>query len=101
MSAFVIISPRAQKQIEDIDSEIQSRSQERADEFLEVLNAKVEQLCQFPQSGAVHRGKVRRLLLLRFPYSLFYVFNDAQNTVSIISCFHDQSDPETWLGVKS
>lgn len=96
MSAFVIISSRAQKQIEDIDSEVQSRSQERADEFLEILNAKVEQLSQFPESGAIYRGKIRRLLLIRFSYSLFYIFDVGQNTVTIISCFHDRSDPQTW-----
>ncbi len=75
MSAFVIISPRAQQQINDIDSDIQSRSPQRADEFLSVVNAKIEQLAQCPESGSIHRGQIRRLLLLRFPYSLFTVFD--------------------------
>ena len=77
MSAFVIISPRAQQQIDAIDSAIQSRLPGRADEFLSVVNAKIEQLAQFPESGSVHRGNIRRLLLLRFPFSLFTIFDAA------------------------
>lgn len=96
MSAFVIISPRAQQQINDIDSDIQSRSPQRADEFLSVVNTKIEQLAQFPESGSIHRGNIRRLLLLRFPYSLFSVFDASRNTVTLLACFPDRSNPQTW-----
>lgn len=93
MNASIIISPHAQ---DTIDSEIEERSPQRADEFLSVVNAKIEQLAQFPESGSVHRGQIRRLLLLRFPYSLFTVFDASQNTVTILACFPDRSDPRTW-----
>jgi len=96
MNASVNLTSRAQNHIDAIDSEIETRSPRRADEFLNVVNTKIEQLAQFPKSGAVHRGNIRRLLLLRFPYSLFYTFDATQNAVTIIACFHDRSDPRTW-----
>jgi len=96
MNASVSITLRAQNHIDAIDSEISALSPQRADEFLRVLNEKIEQLAAFPESGVMHRGYIRRLLLLRFPYSLFYVFDAEQNSVTIIAVFSDRSDPRTW-----
>ena len=39
-------------------------------------------------------GNVRRALLRRFPYSLFFVVQD--ETLLIIACFHASRDPSQW-----
>jgi plasmid stabilization system protein ParE len=45
---------------------------------------------QFP---AIHRA-VRRALVRRFPYTLFYVIEDEQ--VTVIACWHASRDPRQW-----
>jgi plasmid stabilization system protein ParE len=41
------------------------------------------------------RGQVRRALLTRFPYALYYQPVDAE-TVEIIACLHTRRRPITW-----
>jgi plasmid stabilization system protein ParE len=96
MNATIVISPRAAQQIDAVDSEIAANSPQRADEFLRVLNARIEQLSLFPESGLVYRDNIRRLLLLHFPFSLFYTFDTNRRIVAIIALFPDRSDPRTW-----
>ncbi len=50
-----------------------------------------ENALQFP---VVHRH-VRRALLTKFPYLLLYVI-EADETVSVISCFHCSRNPMRW-----
>jgi len=96
MSAFVAFSARAEKQIENIALDLADHSSKLAREFVNAVDAKIEQLAQFPESGAVYEDEVRRLLLLRSPFSLFTIFDALQNAVTIIGCFHDRSDPQSW-----
>jgi hypothetical protein len=38
---------------------------------------------------------VRRALLRRFPYALMFVI-EADETLTVIACFHGSRDPEHW-----
>jgi plasmid stabilization system protein ParE len=54
----------------------------------------VEIIRAFPESGPlVHRG-VRRQLLRRFPYGLFYRLIEGQ--VVVVACFHARRNPRVW-----
>jgi plasmid stabilization system protein ParE len=47
--------------------------------------------CQFP----VIYKNVRRALLRRFPYALMFVI-EADETLTVIACFHGSRDPAHW-----
>jgi len=47
--------------------------------------------CQFP----VIYKNVRRALLRRFPYALMFVI-EADETLTVIACFHGSRDPALW-----
>jgi plasmid stabilization system protein ParE len=96
MSASVVFSARAEKQVESIALNLADQSRKVAREFVKAVDVKVEQLAQFPESGVVYEEEVRRLFLRPQPFSLFYVFDDLQNTVTIVACFHHRSDPGSW-----
>lgn len=96
MSASVVFSARAEKQVENIALNLAEQSRKAALEFVKAVDGKVAQLEQFPESGVIYEDDVRRLLLRPTPFSLFYIFDDAQNTATIIACFHDRSDPGNW-----
>ncbi|RYX84169.1 type II toxin-antitoxin system RelE/ParE family toxin [bacterium] len=84
------------KQVENIALNLAEQSRNAALEFVKAVDVKVAQLEQFPESGVIYEDDVRRLLLRPAPFSLFYIFDDSQNTATIIACFHDRSGPGNW-----
>jgi hypothetical protein len=48
-----------------------------------------------PQQFPVIYKNVRRALLRRFPYALMFVI-EADETLTVIACFHGSRDPEHW-----
>ena len=47
-----------------------------------------------PEACPVVVNNVRRGLLRRFPYGLFYVVEDEQ--LVVIGCFHVRQNPDRW-----
>jgi hypothetical protein len=41
----------------------------------------VSQLCAYPESAPVYEERIRRALLRRFPYALYYLIEDEQIVV--------------------
>lgn len=44
-------------------------------------------------------GDVRRAVMRRFPYGLFYVVDE--DTVTVLACFHLHRDPKRWQALQS
>jgi plasmid stabilization system protein ParE len=64
-------------------------------EFESSLAAVLRLVREMPEAGPiVHRG-VRRLLLERFPYSLYYRLTDS--TIEVRACLHQRRNPKTQL----
>ncbi|MEJ7137469.1 type II toxin-antitoxin system RelE/ParE family toxin [Amphibiibacter pelophylacis] len=64
------------------------------DEFLAALELQVERLKQAPLLYAEVMPKVRRALLPRFPYGVFYVVRG--DLISILAVLHDLRSPDRW-----
>jgi plasmid stabilization system protein ParE len=39
-------------------------------------------------------GEVRRVIMRRFPYAVFYVFDGSE--VVVLSCLHEKRSPDLW-----
>lgn len=64
------------------------------DEFIRSLDARLESIRRNPDLYPTVYKNVRRALLPKFPYGLFYfVFDD---TVVVLACFHTRRDPKDW-----
>jgi len=63
-------------------------------EFIEAVDKAVEQIAQFPESGRIVRGEIRRILTRRFPYGLLYIAGDEE--IVALGCFHLRRDPRVW-----
>jgi plasmid stabilization system protein ParE len=50
-------------------------------ELLGEFDVVVSQLCAYPESAPVYEGRIRRALLRRFPYALYYLIEDEQIVV--------------------
>jgi plasmid stabilization system protein ParE len=62
--------------------------------FREAIEALTQRLSTNPQQFPVVFKNVRRALLRRFPYALFFAVAD--DTVLVIACFHASRDPLQW-----
>jgi plasmid stabilization system protein ParE len=62
--------------------------------FEAVLEAKLTQIASRPRAFPVVLGRVRRAVLARFPYGVFYL--EEGERVAVIGCLHTSQDPRTW-----
>ena len=63
--------------------------------FREAVDAVVERMSATPRQFPVIYKNVRRALLRRFPYALMFVI-EADETLTVIACFHGSRDPAHW-----
>jgi plasmid stabilization system protein ParE len=62
--------------------------------FRQAIDALAERMSANPRQFPIVLKNVRRALLRRFPYSLFFLVED--ETVLVIACFHASRDPLQW-----
>jgi plasmid stabilization system protein ParE len=63
--------------------------------FRAAVDAVVQRMSATPLQFPVVHKNVRRALLRRFPYALMFVI-EADETLTVIACFHGSRDPEHW-----
>ena len=62
--------------------------------FRQAIDAMVARMRDNPRQFPTVFKNVRRALLRRFPYSLFFVIED--DILIVIACFHASRDPSHW-----
>ena len=62
--------------------------------FRRAIGALVERMTDNLRQFPIVFKNVRRALLRRFPYSLFFVVED--DALTVIACFHASRDPSHW-----
>lgn len=89
-----ILRPAAAADVEDAWRWYEARREGLGDEFLEVVRAAIESIGAYPESAPVVHRDIRRRLLKRFPYGLFYRLIEGQ--VVVVACFHAKRNPRLW-----
>ena len=62
--------------------------------FRQAIDALIDRMSDYPRQFPIVFKNVRRALLRRFPYSLFFVLED--DALIVIACFHASRDPSHW-----
>ena len=89
-----IFRPAAAADVEDAWQWYEARREGLGDEFLDVVQATLESITAHPESAPVVHRDVRRQLLRRFPFGLFYRIVEGQ--VVVVACFHAKRSPRLW-----
>jgi len=63
-------------------------------EFLLSLDAKINAIQRNPKQFPIKYKNIRRALIDRFPYGIFYIIEN--ETVYIIAIIHTKRNPTTW-----
>lgn len=62
--------------------------------FRREVFATVDQLRNYPESAPRVRGDIRRAVIRRFPYSVFYIAREHQ--LVVLRVLHSARDPNAW-----
>ena len=66
------------------------------DEFLACIEAGLERVVATPDAFPKVHSEIRRVLVRRFPYGIFYIV-EAERIV-VLAIFHASRDPVVWKG---
>ena len=90
----ILIRPEAEADIEEAFHWYERQRDGLGSDFLLCVEDGLEKIRKNPEMYPVVHRNVRRLLIRRFPYGIFYV---ARSDVTIIlSVFHGHRDPRIW-----
>lgn len=64
-------------------------------EFLQTLDEAVLSLQYNPHSYQIVYQNIRRVLLHRFPYAVFYIIEN--DKIIVLACLHQRRHPDEWL----
>lgn len=90
----VVISPRAQKEIENAIDYYALNSTDAPANFIAALKEVYELLAMNPFYRIRYKN-VRAIVLKRFPHYLYYVIKEDKQIVRVLSCFHGRRNPTT------
>lgn len=94
MTAPLVFRPEAEADVAEAYSWYHDRGHGLAEEFLQSLENCLTSIQRRPEGCAVVHKTVRRALLRKFPYGVFYVHDG--RTITVVACFHASRDPKSW-----
>ncbi|BAU53370.1 type II toxin-antitoxin system RelE/ParE family toxin [Mucilaginibacter gotjawali] len=93
MAYSIIVSPRAQKEIENAIEYYALYSIDAPLNFITILKITYGVLENDPFLRIRYKN-IRAIKIKKFPYLLYFVINETNNTVRVLSCFHSKRNPQ-------
>jgi len=95
-----ILRPRAERDIQSVFDWYESQQPALGDEFKASLHERLGTIREFPESAPIIYRDVRRAVVSRFPYLIFFVVRPTR--VAVLAVLHQSRDPNVWpRGTKS
>ncbi len=88
------LTPPAEADVRDIHTWYRDQGESLAPEFRQALDSCLSRVRQNPLTYPRVHGEIRRALLQRFPYCVFYVVSESE--VAVIGVLHGHRDPKVW-----
>jgi plasmid stabilization system protein ParE len=88
------LSPAAEADVEGVLAWYRERGHDLGDQFLQALGQCFETIERAPLAFAIVHRDLRRALLRRFPYCVFYLVSEQE--IVVLACLHGHRDPEAW-----
>ena len=94
MVAELIIAPEAEQDVLRAYGWYESQRTGLGEESLTCVDACLEVTCRNPKMHTIVHENYRRGLVRRFPYAVFYEYDE--NTVTVYGVFNTSRDPAKW-----
>ena len=95
----LLIRPEAEAEIVEAHNWYRLQAEGLGSEFLRALDACLSSVEREPLTYPIVYKEVRRALVRKFPYSIFFVYEqvDEENErIIVLACFHTRRDPKKW-----
>jgi plasmid stabilization system protein ParE len=94
MNYALVFRSEVSQELDEIYSWYESQQLGLGDNFLEEIEEALERICQMPESyPAVYRD-IRRAVVRRFPYTIYYRLVSSRLIVTAV--FHGHRNPKAW-----
>jgi toxin ParE1/3/4 len=94
MTPRVVVRPEAESDLAEAFAWYGQRGPGLGDRFLLSVEAALSAIQRHPESFPVVYSQVRRALLRRFPYGVFYIVKESN--IVVLAIFHCARDPRGW-----
>jgi toxin ParE1/3/4 len=95
MSREIVVRPEAAREVQEAFDWYEEKSEGLGLEFLRAADACMAGIKRNPLASPALHGDVRRALLRKFPYAIFYVVTEER--IVVLACFHAKRDPVDWV----
>jgi len=93
MGYKILISPRAQSELENIADYYARNSSIAPQLFIAKIKEAYDKLEKNPFYRIQYK-RIRAVKNKKFPYSQYYIIHEEKYQVCILSCFHNKRDPQ-------
>lgn len=94
MAYPVRVAPGAERDVAEAAAWYGRRTLGLADAFLDAFQDVVTCVSATPEAFPRLPGVTRRIVMRRFPYAVFYLFDGGE--VVILACLHERRSPDNW-----
>ena len=96
----IVFAPLARDNIRDIQTYIAADNISAAARVASEIRRKIEMLETYPLMAETYQGEVRRLVVGRYPYVVFYEVDQGAEIVNIITVQHAHQLPPDFQAVR-
>jgi plasmid stabilization system protein ParE len=96
VSPRVDVRPETTLDIDEAYIWYESRLPGLGEDFLRSVDAALSAIQRNPDAHPLVHRNIRRALIRRFPYGVFYV--SEPDRVTVVAVFHARRDPRSWQG---
>lgn len=94
MKYTIIIRPEAEIELQDACLWYEEQSKGLGLEFIRCIDVALSSIMSSPLMYAEIYKNIRRVLIRRFPFGIFYIFE--QNKIIVLAVFHAKRNPKHW-----
>ena len=94
MSYALVFRPEVREELNETYLWYEKQKPELGDEFLDCVDEMLSRICLMPESYPIVYRDVRRAVVRRFPYAVYYWI--VSSRVIVTAVFHGRRDPKPW-----
>lgn len=94
MNYVLVFRPEVRQELKEAYNWYESQKLGLGNEFIDSTDEMLNRICLMPESYAVVYRDIRRAVMQRFPYAVYY--RVVSNRVIITAIFHSRRDPKSW-----
>jgi plasmid stabilization system protein ParE len=95
MNNKLIIRPEAESDISEAYSWYNDRLLGLGSEFINCIDDAINSIMTNPESYTTVYKNIRRSLIRRFPYAIYYIYEESN--IVVLAVFHFKRNPKSWL----